>query len=158
MMFTDISLSTEFANAPCSSVGGLGVVNLGGRRILSGRWMAFLGGLALLVLATLFTPSPVFAADDIPISTAEDVQTDPAVAYNSLDEEYLVVWQDHRFGLQEFYGQRVSSNGQLLGGELAIIVDSSVADSKAIVYGNGGIFSCGSSPPLDIPVLAMVCV
>jgi hypothetical protein len=113
------------------------VPRLGGRRILPGRWIAFLGGLALLLLAALLTPSPAFAADDIPISTAENVQTGPAVAHNSLDEEYLVVWQDHRFGPQEFYGQRVSSSGQLLGGEIAIM-EWPVSDSKAIVYGNGG--------------------
>jgi len=47
-----------------------------------------------------------------------------AVAYNSTDNEYLVVWQDNRRRATrkwDIYGQRVTSDGQRLGSNFRII-------------------------------------
>ena len=39
----------------------------------------------------------------------------PAVAYNSLQKQYLVVWHNQWSGSRDIYGQRLGSNGQLVG-------------------------------------------
>ncbi|MDQ5823802.1 MAG: S-layer homology domain-containing protein [Chloroflexota bacterium] len=61
---------------------------------------------------------------EFPISTQLDEQRSPAVAYNSTNNEYLVVWHDLRLrksiGGNDIYGQRVSGAGALLGGEILI--------------------------------------
>ena len=54
------------------------------------------------------------------ISAALDDQTQPAGAYNSQDQEYLVVWQDMRAGTYDIYGQRVDLDGTLLDENLVI--------------------------------------
>ena len=56
---------------------------------------------------------------EIAICTATGSQYYPRVAYNSDDNEYLVVWQDHRVA-GEIYGRRISSTGTLLGSEIVI--------------------------------------
>ena len=58
--------------------------------------------------------------DNFPISTAEGLQGYPDVACNSADNEYLAVWADNRNAAStgfDIYAQRVSSQGELLGGE-----------------------------------------
>ncbi|MDQ3704802.1 MAG: S-layer homology domain-containing protein [Chloroflexota bacterium] len=61
---------------------------------------------------------------EFPISTQANEQRSPAVAYNSTNNEYLVVWHDLRprksIGGNDIYGQRVSSAGTLLGGEILV--------------------------------------
>ena len=47
-------------------------------------------------------------------------QSMPAVAYNSTDGQYLVVWQDNRNGNYDIYGQLIDSDGLLSGQNLAI--------------------------------------
>jgi RHS repeat-associated protein len=51
-------------------------------------------------------------------------QARPAVAYNSTDREYLVVWQDDREGGDDIYGQLVLADG-LLAGENFTITEAS---------------------------------
>ena len=59
----------------------------------------------------------------ITINQATGVQETPVVVYNSVTGEYLVIWNDHRFGLThgEIRGQRISTGGQLQGNELALV-------------------------------------
>ncbi|MBX3057670.1 MAG: hypothetical protein KF770_14485 [Anaerolineae bacterium] len=48
-------------------------------------------------------------------------QEKPQIAYNPDDDEYLVVWQDYRSGKDwDIYGQRVDSNGSLIGNNLSV--------------------------------------
>lgn len=50
---------------------------------------------------------------------------EPSVAYNSGDDEFLVVWEDDRsatVGDFNIYGQRVSATGNLLGSEFPISI------------------------------------
>jgi hypothetical protein len=51
----------------------------------------------------------------------ETVDTkNPAVAYNSQRQEYLVVWWNDRAGCDDIYGRRVSKNGASLGSRFTI--------------------------------------
>ncbi|MFN2215208.1 MAG: hypothetical protein ACK2UM_03990 [Anaerolineales bacterium] len=48
------------------------------------------------------------------------VEEHPAIAYSSLQQEYLVVWYNDRSGNDDIRGQRVSRNGELIGGAFYI--------------------------------------
>ncbi len=50
-------------------------------------------------------------AGDFEVSTAPSDQCLPALAYNPTEEEYLIVWQDHRSGNWDIYGRCISSDG-----------------------------------------------
>ena len=53
--------------------------------------------------------------ENFPLSTAISNQYDPAVAYNSSNDEYLVVWWDDRDYVMSgynIYGRRIASNGE----------------------------------------------
>lgn len=70
----------------------------------------------LLILSALLAAVPLRAAapplgGEIVISAEAAQEYAPAVAYNSLRDEYLVVWQD---AFDVIYGQRVQASGQLL--------------------------------------------
>jgi len=58
--------------------------------------------------------------DNFPISNLGEDQIDPAVAYNTQRQEYLVVWRNDWPGNDDIYGQRVSKNEQLVGPWFAI--------------------------------------
>jgi hypothetical protein len=68
------------------------------------------------------------------ISTPVDDQRQPVVAYNSIDDEYLVVWHDRRAGNLDIWGQRVGLDGSLLGGSFAICSDTSPQLSPHVAY------------------------
>jgi hypothetical protein len=56
-------------------------------------------------------------SDTITVAQAIGDQTNPQVAYNPDDDEYLIVWQDYRDGTDnpDIYAQRVSGEGLLVG-------------------------------------------
>src|SRR5512139_1226630 len=62
----------------------------------------------------------------------------PAVAYNSAQHEYLVIWRNQRgYSFSELYAQRVSASGQLLGGfDLTsdLSGDGKPRDQPAVAY------------------------
>jgi hypothetical protein len=62
----------------------------------------------------------------ITVSAPLNQQRLPAVAYNSTNTEFLVVWQDERAGNWDIWGQRVDLDGTFLGGSFAIC--SNVSD------------------------------
>jgi hypothetical protein len=67
----------------------------------------------------------------IPIGAATDWQIHPDVAYNSQDDEYLVVWEN---GVVDIMGQRVAGSGDLLGGPITVCNASRMQRSPAIAY------------------------
>lgn len=93
---------------------------------------------AIIVVAGVSTP--INAQDCIleaaPIGEQLDLSTElttqrrsPAVAYNSVDDAYFVVWFDTRNpGNNDIFGQRLSGTGQLQGENIAIMefVDAQV--------------------------------
>ena len=70
-----------------------------------------------------------------PISTATDDQDLPTVAYNSTDNQYLVVWEDRRPGdYSDIYGQRLSAAGTLLGTNFPISTAARDQRTPAVAY------------------------
>jgi hypothetical protein len=68
----------------------------------------------------------------ITITTAAGDQLDPAVAYNSRRDEYLVVWSDYRNGgSADLYGQLVRSDGSL--GASPVLTISLASSSQKMV-------------------------
>ncbi len=68
------------------------------------------------------------------ISTSRANEQTPAVAYNSVSHEYLVVWQDDRTQATrgtDIYGRRVAADGSRIGGDVRISRSSANADEVA---------------------------
>lgn len=67
------------------------------------------------------------------ISNQFEEELNPAVAYNSQQQEYLVVWWNDRPGLDDIRAERVSRDGKLLG---AVWVAAEVTDRQypAVTY------------------------
>lgn len=59
----------------------------------------------------------------------------PSVAFNSADNEFIVVWGDTRTGNSDVFGQRVSAMGMLLDGNIQI-TDAMGLESNPIVTYN----------------------
>jgi hypothetical protein len=65
-------------------------------------------------------------------SSALADQTEPAVAYNAVADEYLVVWEDERPDTipgSDIYGQRVAADGALVGSNFRIDAPGSAGAS-----------------------------
>ena len=58
-------------------------------------------------------------ADELVITAAAAAQLSPSAVWNATADEYLVVWTESASTL-DIYGQRVGSNGQLIGGRVAL--------------------------------------
>lgn len=72
---------------------------------------------------------------NLAISTASNNQYDPAIAYTPTADEYLVVWVDNRNSASDdIYGQRVDTDGALLGADFAICTASKDQSKPAIAY------------------------
>ena len=79
----------------------------------------------------LGSPFPIY--DSISPST----QRNPKVAYNSVDDEYLVVWKDGRNSSSsgmDIYGRRVASTGEPVGGDFPITTMVGDQWGAAIAY------------------------
>lgn len=67
----------------------------------------------------------------ITISNASNWQVESDVAYNSRDDQYLVVWRD---GAVNVHGQRLSGTGSLLGGNFIICSAPRQQNYPSIAY------------------------
>ena len=89
--------------------------------------------LALLILL----PISLLAQSDFSITSSTNQEHEPVVAYNSTNDEYLVVWSEMApigFGnylLGGVYGQRYSSVGQKEGSAFTIF---DMATSPSVAY------------------------
>lgn len=73
----------------------------------------------------------------IAITTAQNWQMAPAIAYSSQANHYLVVWSDWRNANssgQDIYGQLVAANGSLIGETFAISIAAEDEQAPAIAY------------------------
>jgi hypothetical protein len=73
------------------------------------------------IYAQRMTGLGALAGSQIPVSTWEGDQIAPRLAYNPIQAQFLVVWQDHPYSPEygsEIYGQRVSTSGDLVGNQI----------------------------------------
>jgi hypothetical protein len=83
---------------------------------------------AAVVLSWSDVDSTTGAGPNFMISLPLDHQTDPSVAYNPDDDQYLVVWWDDRESDTDIYGQIFSASGIPQGDNFAI---SNAADEQS---------------------------
>jgi uncharacterized repeat protein (TIGR01451 family) len=77
------------------------------------------------------------AGENFPISTASSEQHDPAVAYNSSKDEYLVVWWDDRDRIltgYNIYGRLMASDGEMGDSECPIITTAGDQQVPDVTY------------------------
>jgi hypothetical protein len=82
------------------------------------------------------------AADGTPLGTAFGVafdgaahRLDPDVAYNSTHGEFLVVWEyEYSATDHDIYARRVTTAGELAGGEIAIATPGDYDSNPAVVF------------------------
>ena len=99
-------------------------------------WYDFRDGLPD-VFARRVTPEGGLVGDEITVSGATNAQYLPTVAYNPDDDEYLVAWSDRRSsGATDIYGQRVASDGTLIGMEISICTASGDQWNPAVAFGS----------------------
>lgn len=84
----------------------------------SGRWDIY---------GQRVAPDGSFPSSEFVISDAPNDQVPPEIAYNSADNQYLVVWRDNRSDpdLYGVYGRRVLGGNGPIGDEIAISVSQS---------------------------------
>jgi len=73
---------------------------------------------------------------DLPIIDDNYNQEQPAIAYNSIQNEYLLVWQDfrHQDTKPDILGHRLSSSGNLVGGLIEICREPGTQSQPAVAY------------------------
>ena len=73
--------------------------------------------------------------DNVVIAVAADNQLDPAVAYNTTNRTYLVIWQDLRGGVDtDVYGQFIEATGVLSGTNFALNTDNGHQIDPDVIY------------------------
>jgi len=76
---------------------------------------------------------PAASPIEIAIATHSEKQLQPAVAYNSQHNEYLVVWHAHEQD-SDIYAQRVSALGTLFGDKIPVSVADLVQQRPRVAY------------------------
>src|SRR5262245_36193781 len=107
-------------------------------RVMRRAWIA----VSCVVLLTFFVDScaqiPVLIGNNIDLSSGLTVQRGgPSAAYNSANNEYMVVWFDLRNKPttgNDVYGQRLSANGSLLGGNIPIATEIGSQSGAFVAY------------------------
>jgi len=85
-------------------------------------WVWWAGVVVIGMCIILGTTSPArgaFLGQEFTISTASSDQRKPSVAYDPINQRFLVAWLDFRSG-QDIYGQLISDTGILIGSEFTI--------------------------------------
>ncbi len=73
------------------------------------------------------------SGNDFSISTAPSDQCFPALTYNSAEDKYLIVWQDHHSGNWDIYGRCISSEGNQ-GDSFPIATNPDNQERPDVVY------------------------
>ncbi|MGB9595919.1 MAG: invasin domain 3-containing protein, partial [Candidatus Poribacteria bacterium] len=76
----------------------------------------------------------IMEGDVITLCSAYGKQSNPDIAYNDVDMEYLIVWEDTRGANPDIYGQKLSQTGQLLYSNFAISTAPEKQDYPKIIF------------------------
>ena len=90
------------------------------------------------VYAQLVTNTGTPDGTNVALSTALNSQENVAVCYNTIQHEFLVVWEDSRdLGTTstDIYGQRLDAAGALLGGNIALSTGASAEREPTLAFG-----------------------
>ena len=74
---------------------------------------------------------------DFPVASAPFAQSSPGAAYNHVNQEYLVVWEDRRdfaAGGVALYGQRIGADASLISNNFMIAASAPSLRSPAVTY------------------------
>ena len=87
------------------------------------------------VQGQIFSAGGVPRGENFQIFDAADEQSNPYVAYNSTDGNYMVIWRDKRGGLDyDVYGQVVGATGTLPGTDFPINTDAGDQKASDVLY------------------------
>ncbi len=87
------------------------------------------------IYGQIFSSSGIPQGDNFPVSDAVSRQTDPFVAYNATDHNYLVAWRDLRNPTNwDVYGQIVNADGTLSGANVDINTDEDAQYIRDLIY------------------------
>ena len=98
--------------------------------------------------STIKAPEEVIGSDHIHIADTPSYESNPQVAFNPTDNEYLIVWEHRHLQTittgsgtidiiqNDIYGQRLSAAGSILGSPLLIATTSLDQSAPAVVFGN----------------------
>jgi len=88
------------------------------------------------IYGQLVTAGGDLSGENIAICTAAATQSSPSVAYDSVNQRFLVAWHDYRNGAADvnIYGQLVNAGGGLNGGNFAICTAASVQYNPSVAY------------------------
>lgn len=76
-----------------------------------------------------------FLGGVITVTNAVADQKLPAIIYNGIRHEYLVVWSDYRDDPDgDIYARRLSADGSLLGGDFLVAGTEALQDTPAVAY------------------------
>lgn len=92
------------------------------------------GGSSADIKGRRVSGSGALLGGEIAVATASGAQYEPDVAYSYVNNEYLVVWDDHRAADSHVYGRRVSNAGALLGGEIQVSTDLGYQRESSVAY------------------------
>ncbi len=97
-------------------------------------WMDSRGGAEWDIYGQLINADDTLAGINFSISTATNNQSNPAIAYNSTANQYLIVWHDDRNGNYDIYGQIVEADGGLSGTNFALTTSINTSGYPSIAY------------------------
>jgi len=87
------------------------------------------------IYGQLVSASGALVGTDISISTAaSNWQVSPAVAYDAMNQRFLVVWGDYRSGTADIYGQIVNNDGSPFGTNFTISTAPNGQNDPAVAY------------------------
>jgi len=82
-----------------------------------------------------FSAGGIPRGDNLVLCAAAGKQSDPHVAYNPDDHDYMVVWSDQRGGSEyNAYGQFINATGVLSGTDFAVNTDAGDQTPRDLVY------------------------
>lgn len=107
------------ANAGYQEQPGLALDPADGEYLVA--WQEHRGGTGYDVLARRVSTAGALVGSELVVSGTVNPQEQPALAYNPLAKEYLVVWQEGRAGTGwDVLARRVAATGGLIGADLVL--------------------------------------